>query len=108
MLRGVDPSDMRANLDRILARVAQRRMAALLAGIRAPPEIGREYARAFNAVFPDLARKYGTLLYPNLLDGIDRRLTQPDGLHPNAAGARHIASRLAPLVARLLAQRLAQ
>jgi acyl-CoA thioesterase-1 len=105
LLRGIDPTDTRANLNKILQRLAERRMAVVLAGIHAPDQIGREYARDYNAIFPDLARKYHTLLYPDLLAGVGRDLRQSDGLHPNAAGARHIAAGLAPLVARLLKQK---
>ena len=51
------------------------------------------------------ARK--ALLYPDLLAGVARvpALNQPDGIHPNAAGVRVIAARLAPVVARALAPR---
>ena len=106
LLTGVDPRVTRANLERILKRLAARHMGVVLAGVRAPPEIGRGYARDFNAVFPALAAAHRVPLYPDLLAGVDRnpKLKQPDGLHPNAAGVRIIASRLAPTVAKALAK----
>jgi acyl-CoA thioesterase-1 len=105
LLQGLAPRTAQANLDRILARLKQRRKGIVLCGIEAPPEIGRGYAREFNAIFPNLARAHGVLLYPNLLAGVARvpALNQPDRIHPNAQGAQVIARRLAPVVARALA-----
>jgi acyl-CoA thioesterase-1 len=107
LLQGLEPRSTRANLDRILNRLKQRRMGVVLAGIAAPPELGRGYARDFNAVFASLGKAHGVPVYPDLLAGVgrDRTLSQPDGIHPNAQGVRVIARRLAPVVARALAQR---
>jgi acyl-CoA thioesterase-1 len=107
LLTGQDPRRTRANLDGIIRKLQARRIGVLLTGIAAPVEIGGGYARDFNAIFPSLARARGVPLYPNLLDGVARRpaLNQPDGIHPNAQGARIIASRLAPSVAKALAGR---
>jgi acyl-CoA thioesterase-1 len=107
LLQGVDPRVTRANLDRILARLAARRMGVVLCGLTAPPEIGRAYAKAFDAVFPALARSRGVTLYPDLLAGVarNRALKQADGQHPNAEGVRLIAGRLAPVVAKVIRAR---
>lgn len=107
LLRGMDVRTTRANLNGILRRLKARRIGVILAGLTAPQEIGGGYARDFNAIFPSLARAHGAVLYPNLLDGVARRaaLNQPDGIHPNAQGARIIAARLAPVVAKVLAAR---
>ncbi|CAN7142959.1 arylesterase [Phenylobacterium sp. LjRoot225] len=107
LLQGLDPRATRANLEKILGRLAARRMGVVLAGITAPPEIGRSYARDFNAIFADLARTRRLAFYPDLLAGVGRNpaLKQSDGIHPNAQGVRLIASRLAPVVAKALAQR---
>ena len=106
LLQGLDPKATRANLEKIIQRLKQRRKGVVLAGISAPPEIGRNYAREFNAIFPSLARSHGVALYPDLLVGVERNraLIQGDGIHPNARGVRIIASRLAPVVARVLKQ----
>jgi acyl-CoA thioesterase I len=105
LLQGLDVRTTRANLDGILRRLRGRRMRVILAGLTAPQEIGGGYARDFNAIFPSLARMHGAVLYPNLLDGVARRagLNQADGIHPNSQGARIIAARLAPVVAKVLA-----
>lgn len=106
LLQGLDPKITRANLDRIIRRLKARRKGVVLAGITAPPEIGLRYARDFDAIFPALARQHHVPLYPNLLAGVarDPARMQSDGLHPNAAGVRLIAERLAPIVAKVLKQ----
>lgn len=107
LLQGVDPRITRANLDRLLQRLKARRMGVVLVGVKAPPEMGRGYAREFDAIFPNLARQHGVALYPDLFAGLgrDRRLKQPDGVHPNARGVQVIANGLAPVVAEVLAKR---
>lgn len=107
LLQGFDPKVTRANLDRILTRLKARHMGIVLTGMKAPPELGRGYARDFNAVFADLARAHSVAFYPDLLAGVgrNRALNQPDGIHPNAQGVAIIARGLAPLVAKVLASR---
>lgn len=107
LLQGFDPKTTRANLDRILTRLKARHMGAVLTGIRAPPELGRGYARDFDAVFAGLARAHSVAFYPDLLAGVgrNRALNQADGIHPNAKGVAIIARGLAPVVAKVLAIR---
>jgi acyl-CoA thioesterase I len=106
MLRGIDPKSTRASLEAIVRRLTDRRIPVLLAGMRAAPNLGPEYGRAFEAIYPDLAARYGLLLYPFLLDGVaaERSLNQSDGLHPTAAGVDVMVERMLPRVEELLAQ----
>ncbi len=103
-LRGTDPKLTRANLDAILARLASRHIKVLLIGMKAPGNWGPAYQKSFDAIYPDLARKYDVALYPFFLDGValDEKLNQADMLHPNAAGVAVIVGRIAPVVERLL------
>jgi acyl-CoA thioesterase-1 len=105
-LRGLDPAVPRAALDAILRQLKERGIPVLLCGMLSPPNLGADYARAFNAIFPDLAKAYGTLFYPFFLDGVvtDRKLNQGDGLHPTAAGVDVIVARILPRVEELIAQ----
>jgi acyl-CoA thioesterase-1 len=98
MLRGVDPKVTRAALDSILRRLAERRIPVLIAGMRAPPNLGADYGRAFEAIYPELAVKYDALLYPFFLDGVaaDALLNQRDGMHPTAAGVERIVAGILP------------
>jgi acyl-CoA thioesterase-1 len=72
----------------------------------APPNLGKEYAAAFDAIYPELAKKHGVALYPFFLDGVAAHpeLNQEDGMHPNAAGVHVIVTAMLPAVERLLAE----
>lgn len=104
MLRGIKPEVTRAALDAILKRLSERHIAVLLCGMRAAPNMGADYGRDFERIYPELAAKYGVLLYPFFLDGVAAALTltQPDGMHPNPAGVGVIVQRILPKVAELL------
>lgn len=105
-LRGIDPEVTRKALDALLARLSQRKIPVLLCGMRAPPNMGADYARQFDGLFPALAAKYGAILYPFFLDGVaaEARLNQPDGIHPTAAGVDVIVTRIMPKVEELIAR----
>jgi acyl-CoA thioesterase-1 len=104
-LRGLPPTRAAANLERIIAICKARGAEVLLAGMLAPRNMGQDYVRAFDAIYPELAAKTGVLLYPFFLDGValDPKLTIGDGLHPNDEGVRRITQRILPLVERLIA-----
>jgi acyl-CoA thioesterase-1 len=103
-LRGIEPQVMAANLDAILKGLQKAGVRVLLTGMRAPPNLGPEYVREFDAVFPALAKRYGVPLYPFFLAGVaaDPRLNQDDGIHPNPAGVDVIVGRILPYVERLI------
>lgn len=105
LLEGQDPRLVRANLEKIVRRLQARGVTVVVAGMRAPVALGGDYAREFNAAFDAVAHMKGVVSYPNLLAGVagDRALNQRDGIHPNAAGVKVIARRLAPVVAKALA-----
>jgi acyl-CoA thioesterase-1 len=106
MLRGFKPEVTRDALDAILRRLTERHIAVLLCGMRAAPNLGADYGQAFERIYPDLAAKYGVLLYPFFLDGVaaDLSLIQHDGLHPNAKGVDVIVERILPTVQDLIAR----
>ena len=103
-LRGQPVAALRANLVAIVERLLAGGTRVLLAGMRLPPNYGADYAGAFAAVYPEVARRTGVAFMPFLLDGVatDARLNQADGIHPNAAGHRVIAERVWPYLVALL------
>jgi len=109
-LRGVDPKVAREALDAILKKLKARNIAVLLCGMYAPPNYGAEYTAKFNAIYPDLAKAYKVPLYPFFLEGVatDAKLTQPDGLHPTAAGVDAVVTRILPTVEAFLKDRASQ
>jgi acyl-CoA thioesterase-1 len=104
-LRGLPPAQMQSNLDQILQRLRARGTRILLAGMLAPPNLGREYTDAFAEVFHTLAAKHAVALYPFFLEGVAAipQLNQADGIHPNPAGVEVLVERLLPQVRQLLA-----
>jgi len=103
-LRGIDPSTVRDNLDKMIGKIQASGAKVLLVGMLAPPNWGKEYKRAFDAVFPELAQAHRLPLYPFFLEGVAMKpeLNQPDGIHPNERGVAVLVDRIAPMVARLL------
>jgi len=104
MLRGLDLKVTRRALDEIVRRLTERRIPVLLTGTRAAPNLGPDYGRDFEAIYSDLAAKYGLLLYPFFIDGVaaDAKLNQRDGIHPTAAGIDVIVARILPKVEELV------
>lgn len=105
-LRAVEPSETRANLSQAIETGLDSGAVVVLAGMRAPPNLGRDYETAFNAVFTDLAAQYPIVFYPFFLDGVagDPALNQADGIHPNADGVEVIVNRFIPTVLQALEQ----
>lgn len=104
MLRGLSPEATRANLTAILDTLAKRKIKVVLTGMLAAPNLGADYARQFNPIYADLARRYGATLDPFFLDGVaaQPKLEIADGIHPNAQGVALITKRLAPIVVKAL------
>jgi acyl-CoA thioesterase-1 len=106
MLRGHDPASVRDGLDKLMSRLKANGAPVLIAGMMAAPNLGADYAARFNPIYPELADKYGALLYPFFLDGVasDAAFNQSDGMHPNAAGVDVIVGRMLPSVEALIAR----
>jgi acyl-CoA thioesterase-1 len=103
-LRGLPPAETRANLDAILEYLTRAGVRVILAGMRSPLNLGKDYTTAFDRIYPQLASKYQVTFYPFFLEGValDAKLNQPDGIHPNAAGVKAIVTRFLPVVESVL------
>jgi acyl-CoA thioesterase-1 len=106
MLRGVDPKVTREALETIIRKLKERRIEVLLCGMLAPPNLGADYARAYNPIYPQLAATHDVLFYPFFLDGVatNAKLNLGDGMHPNADGVAAIVQRILPKVEELIAR----
>lgn len=113
MLRGLPPSEARANLDGILAKAQARGLPVLLVGMQAPGNWGPEYKTEFDAIYPELAAAYPVLLADSFFGPLLQGATDPaaiaewmqaDGIHPNAEGVRIIVAGLGPKVLELVEQ----
>lgn len=103
-LRQLPVAQTRAELTAMMDELKRRNIPVLLTGMRAPPNLGPDYAAAFERIWPDLAKQYGAGLYPFILDGVitDPALMQRDGIHPTAAGVARMADGIAPLAVKAL------
>ncbi len=97
-LRGIDLEAVEANLRAIVERLVAEDVAVLLLGMRMPPNYGEAYTTGFESLFARLAEDTGVAFVPFFLDGVaaDPELNLPDGLHPNTAGQRVLATNLLP------------
>lgn len=88
LLRGLSPAETRANLAAMLGELQRREIPVVLFGMRAPPNLGADFVRAFDAAYPALAKEYGATLVPFFLEPVydQPQLIQPDRVHPTAAG----------------------
>lgn len=105
-LRGLDAGRARANLEKIIIALKADGIEVLLAGMVAPRNLGPDYTRAFNGMYPELAQKHGLILYPFFLDGValNGELNLGDGIHPNPKGVAEITKRILPAVEELIAR----
>lgn len=105
-LRGIAPEQSEKNLDAMLARLKERGIPVLLAGILAPPNMGGDYAEKFNPIYKRLADKYAVPLYPFFLDGVTTvpGMQIEDGMHPNAKGIAVMVERTLPMVEAFLGE----
>jgi acyl-CoA thioesterase I len=104
MLRGFRPEVTKTALAGVLDKAKAMSIPVLLTGMRAAPNLGADYGQAYDAIFPDLARTYGAILYPFFIEGVaaDPKLNQADGEHPTAEGVAVIVQKILPSAEDLL------
>jgi acyl-CoA thioesterase-1 len=90
LLRRIPVAELKKNLTAIIKKAQARNIRVLLCGMLAPPNVGADYQREFQLVYPDLAAEFKTDFLPFLLDGVALKpeLNLPDGIHPNAEGEK--------------------
>jgi acyl-CoA thioesterase-1 len=103
-LRGIDPKVTQRALERIIRRLHERHIPVLLAGMKAPRNMGLSYIEVFDGIYPALASSHAVVFYPFFLEGVagNPKLNQRDGLHPNAAGVDVVVARIMPKVEELV------
>ena len=99
-LRGIPPEQTEKNLDAMIAKLRERGVGVLLAGMMAPPNMGADYGERFNGMYQRLAEKHGVPLYPFFLDGVvtQAKLQLDDGMHPNGPGVAVMVEKMLPAV----------
>ena len=96
MLRGIKPSIIKKNLNKILEILQNKKVNILLAGMLSQESLGEEYKIKFDNIYPELAKKFQISFLPFLLDGIalNPELNLNDGKHPNPKGVNLISKNL--------------
>jgi acyl-CoA thioesterase-1 len=104
LLRGLPPAQVRGNLDAILTELDRRKLKVVVMGMLAPPNLGGDYAAAFNPVYPALAKRHGDALVPFFLQAVQGKpdLVQADHVHPTAPGIEAIVADTLPTVEKAL------
>lgn len=104
MLRGLPPAETRANLDAILTEFDTRGIPVVLTGMLAAPNLGADYQKQFNPIWPELARKHKAGLVPFFLAPVigNKTLMLEDNVHPNAEGVNRIVAATEEQVAQAL------
>lgn len=99
-LRGISPAISRDNLDKMLTRLKERNIRVVLAGMLAPPSMGKDYEAAFNPLFTELATKHAVPLIPFFLEGVagQAALQLSDRIHPNRAGVDKMVENALPII----------
>ena len=103
-LRGLNVQETKANLEQIIQRCQEASVTVVLAGMKLPPNYGADYTKAFEAIYPALAKRYRVLLIPFFLDGVagSASLNQADGIHPTSEGYRIITEKVLEQITPLL------
>ena len=96
MLRGIKPSLIKQNLNKIVEILQERKITILLAGMLSQEALGTEYKSKFDRIYPELAKKFEISFLPFLLDGValNPELNLNDGKHPNQKGIKIISKNL--------------
>jgi acyl-CoA thioesterase-1 len=95
-LRGLPVVQMKQNLAAMIERSQKLHARVLLVGMKLPPNYGPDYTHAFEAAYPELAKRYKTALVPFLMEGFadKQELFQPDRIHPTEAAQPLMAERV--------------
>jgi len=100
MLRGIDPKLTKQNLNNMIEKMVQNGSKVILAGMRSPESMGKNYQQKFDLIYQELAEEHDVIFMPFLLEGIalEKDYLQSDYKHPNALGVNIMASNLYPYI----------
>jgi acyl-CoA thioesterase-1 len=103
-LRGLSLLETRANLEQIIQQFQSASVTVVLAGMKLPPNYGKDYTSGFEALYHPLAKQYHLTLIPFFLDGVaaSSSLNQADGIHPTGEGYRLIVEKVFSVLEPLL------
>ena len=97
-LRGINPIITYRNIENILIYLKKNKIPTMLIGMKAPSNLGKEYVNEFNAIYPNLSKKYNVFFYPFFLKDValEPSFNQKDMIHPNKKGVIKIIENIFP------------
>ena len=97
-LRGINPIITYRNIENILIYLKKNKIPTMLIGMKAPSNLGKEYVNEFNAIYPNLSKKYNVFFYPFFLKDValEPSFNQKDMIHPNKNGVIKIIENIFP------------
>ena len=97
-LRGINPIITYRNIENILKNLKKNKIPTMLIGMKAPSNLGKEYVNEFNAIYPNLSKKYDVFFYPFFLKDValEPSFNQKDMIHPNKKGVVKIIENIFP------------
>ena len=100
MLRGLDPKLTKQNLNHMIEKMVQNNSKVILAGMRSPESMGKNYQQKFDLIYQELAEEHDVIFMPFLLEGValEKDYLQSDFKHPNALGVNIMANNLYPYI----------
>ena len=100
MLRGINPSETKKNLENIILTAKDKNIEIVLAGMYAPTTHGVNYKNDFDNIYTSLSKKYDLTLIPFLLEGValNPELNQSDGMHPNYEGTLVVSKTIKEMI----------
>ncbi|HEU5293025.1 MAG TPA: arylesterase [Cyclobacteriaceae bacterium] len=105
-LRGLPLAETKKNLQAIIDKVKAKypKTKIVIVGMMVPPNMGGDYTKQFNEIFPSLAKKNNATLMPFLLEGVagNEKLNLPDGIHPNIEGHKIVAGNVKKVLTPLM------
>lgn len=103
-MKGTPPKVIEANLAKAIDLAQGSGSRVLLAGMKMFSNLGADYVRKFDAIYPHLAQEKKVSFIPFLLEGValHKDLNQSDMRHPNAKGHEMIATRVAAKLEEML------
>ena len=104
MLRGLDPKLTKQNLNHMIEKMFQNGSKVILAGMRSPESMGKNYQQKFDLIYQELAEEHDVIFMPFLLEGValEKDYLQSDYKHPNALGVNIMASNLYPYILKVM------
>ena len=85
--QGKDTTEIEKNIRSIIEKLKSKNIPILFAGMKSPLNLGWEYGRKYESIFPTLAREYDLVFMDFFLEwvALKANLNQDDRIHPTKA-----------------------